>query len=119
MRPNGTDPAGTAGDGVEEDLPAAGTGPAPAHDQYLAALLSQSVVARDGLADALRTRGPAQRLVPAARARLLAALEAYASALDARNLPIPRRLRDDLRLQRALATARDNRGRRLPGADLT
>jgi len=39
---------------------------------------------------------------PPGRAKLLACMEAYSAALTARQLPIPPRLRDDLRLHRAL-----------------
>jgi hypothetical protein len=88
-----------------------------AHDRQLAALLRQNVAARDGLTEALRAPGSGHSVVPGARARLLAALEAYVCALEARGLPTPRRLRDELRLQRALATVRDTHGRRRPGVD--
>jgi len=40
------------------------------------------------------------RLVDAPRARLLLALEAYTAALEARRLPVPYPIRDDLRIQR-------------------
>ena len=39
---------------------------------------------------------------PPGRVKLLACMEAYSAALTARQLPIPPRLRDDLRLHRAL-----------------
>ena len=39
-------------------------------------------------------------LVEGSRTRLLRALEAYAAELDARNLPVPYGIRDDLRIQR-------------------
>jgi hypothetical protein len=35
-----------------------------------------------------------------ARTRLLLALEAFTAELDARNLPVPYGIRDDLRIQR-------------------
>jgi hypothetical protein len=38
--------------------------------------------------------------VEGTRTRLLLALEAYAAALDARHLPVPYGIRDDLRIQR-------------------
>lgn len=37
-----------------------------------------------------------------ARVRLLAALEAYAAALDSRHLPLPPSIRDELRLRRGV-----------------
>lgn len=39
------------------------------------------------------------RVLPAARATVLRALEAYVAELDARQLPIPYALRDELRIQ--------------------
>ena len=45
--------------------------------------------------------------VEAAREQLVAALEAYADRLAAQGLPVPYRLRDELRLHGALVTGRD------------
>ena len=42
------------------------------------------------------------RLIDAPRARLLLALEAYTAELNARNLPVPYAIRDDLRIQRRI-----------------
>lgn len=39
-------------------------------------------------------------VVDVARARLLRALEAFTAELEARNLPVPYAIRDDLRIQR-------------------
>jgi hypothetical protein len=59
----------------------------------------------------LRRAPPAahDRLLSAHQA-LLRAMEAYADELTLRGLPLPRRLRDDLRLHRIITTMRD-RGR--------
>jgi len=50
--------------------------------------------------DRLARRGPFETLD--ARRAVLAALEAYAEALEARRLPMPHALRDELRLHRQL-----------------
>jgi hypothetical protein len=58
-------------------------------------------------------RGPvAHDRLLAARQTLLRAMEAYAEELTVRHLPIPRKLRDDLRLQHSL---RRERGAAGPG----
>ena len=44
-----------------------------------------------------------------ARARLLAALEAYAAALDSRHLPLPPSIRDELRLRRGVRGDQNHR----------
>lgn len=80
-------------------------------DVSLSVLLDELMSARAALADELSRprKGPAVH----GRTRLLACLEAYSAALTARRLPIPPRLRDDLRLQRAFFPAgrSDSRGR--------
>ena len=58
-------------------------------------LAAKAAVARSGA-----QTGSRQQAVE--RARLLACMEAYSAALTIRRLPIPPRLRDDLRLHRAL-----------------
>jgi hypothetical protein len=67
----------------------------------LPGLLNAVEFARDRLAD---RRADARPTVEqnAARAELLDALERYAAALDAAHRPLPYRLRDELRLRRAL-----------------
>lgn len=55
--------------------------------------------AREQVAASRATTAVRGQLVPA-RQSLLRALEAYAAALTARRLPIPPRLRDELRLLR-------------------
>lgn len=52
----------------------------------------------------------------AARQSLLTALESYVAGLSANGLPIPWRLRDDLRLQRGLGRRCDSSLRRRPEA---
>jgi len=64
----------------------------------LALLQSDLRDARAALAAALAH--PVAPVVDAGRKRLLASLEAYSGALTARRLPIPPRLRDELRLHR-------------------
>lgn len=68
-------------------------------DVSLSVLLAELHSARAALAQELsqpRNGPPVER-----RVTLLACLEAYTAALTARRLPIPPRVRDDLRLQRA------------------
>jgi hypothetical protein len=56
-----------------------------------------------------RLRGvPASAALHAAHESLLEAMERYAAALSVRHLPLPARLRDELRLQRRIGR---NRGR--------
>ena len=81
------------------------TGPARPrpNDVDLPSLLVDLLTAKDAVAhDA--TPGRNHQPSPG-RARLLACMEAYSAALTARRLPIPPRLRDDLRLHRALYSA--------------
>ena len=47
-----------------------------------------------------------------ARQRLLTALESYAAELAARGLPLPWKLRDELRLQHGIGMQRDSYGSR-------
>lgn len=78
------------------------TGPArqPPNGVDLPSLLVDLLTAKDVVAHDL-TPGRNHQPSPA-RANLLACMEAYSAALIARQLPIPPRLRDDLRLHRAL-----------------
>lgn len=71
----------------------------PAAANALAALLGDVVRARALLAQ--QRRMPQSKLEPGgmARAEMLSALEAYTAALDARRLPVPYALRDELRIQ--------------------
>jgi hypothetical protein len=66
----------------------------------LPSLLVDLLTAKDAVAHDL-TQGRNHQ-PPPGRAKLLACMEAYSAALTARQLPIPPRLRDDLRLHRAL-----------------
>ena len=72
----------------------------PPNDVDLPSLLVDLLTAKDVVAHDL-TPGRNHQPSPA-RAKLLACMEAYSAALTARQLPIPPRLRDDLRLHRAL-----------------
>jgi len=70
------------------------------NDVDLPSLLVDLLTAKDAVAHDLtpgRNHQP-----PPGRAKVLACMEAYTAALTARRLPIPPRLRDDLRLHRAL-----------------
>ena len=91
------------------------TGPAlqRPNDVDLPSLLADLLTAKDAVA---RDPTPGRNHRPApGRARLLACMEAYSAALTARQLPIPPRLRDDLRLHRALyAPDADETARPLP-----
>lgn len=64
------------------------------------------VQARFGMQAELRIRPIDPQRQSAVRARLLTALEEYAAALAVRGLSAPPRLRDELALQRNLATGR-------------
>jgi hypothetical protein len=66
----------------------------------LPSLLVDLLAAKDVVAHDL-TPGRNHEPSPA-RGKLLACMEAYVAALTARRLPIPPRLRDDLRLHRSL-----------------
>ena len=84
------------------------TGPARQrpNDVDLPSLLVDLLTAKDAVAhDPTPGRN---HQPPPCRAKLLACMEAYSAALTARQLPIPPRLRDDLRLHRALYSADGN-----------
>jgi hypothetical protein len=71
----------------------------PSTVDALSVLLNDVVRARATLAQ--QRRMPQNKLEPSgmARAAMLSALEAYTAALDARRLPVPYALRDELRIQ--------------------
>ncbi len=70
------------------------------NDVDLPSLLLDLIEARAAVA---RGSTPARNRRPTPdQARLLACMEAYSAALAARQLPIPPRLRDELRLHRSL-----------------
>lgn len=73
-------------------------------DAGLDRLLGALVAARSDMRAELASRPPDGRRQEIARERLLESLEAYASALAARGLSAPPNLRDELALQRNLAT---------------
>ena len=74
-----------------------------ATDEMLALLMGELQKARaDWAAERGEARHGGSPAESPARARLLAALEAYAAALDSRHLPLPPSIRDELRLRRGV-----------------
>jgi len=69
---------------------------------HLMGLFQEVISARAAMTVARRAPLGRSRLVDAPRARLLLALEAYSAELNARNLPVPYGIRDDLRIQRRI-----------------
>jgi len=69
---------------------------------HLMTLFQEVLSARAALTVARRAPLGRSRLVDAPRTRLLLALEAYTAELNARNLPVPYGIRDDLRIQRRI-----------------
>jgi hypothetical protein len=95
------DPAPASTPDDDHGAPAV-TGPARQrpNDVDLPSLLVDLLTAKEAVA---RDPTPGRNhQPPPGRAKLLACMEAYSAALIARQLPIPPRLRDDLRLHRAL-----------------
>ena len=73
----------------------------------LALLAEEMRVARERVRE-LRCGPPVVRdRLLAARQSLLVAMESYVAELTARRLPVPPKLRDDLRLQRDIGRPRD------------
>ena len=66
----------------------------------LLALFQEVTSARAAMVVARRAPLGTPGLVEGTRIRLLRALEAYAAELEARHLPVPYGIRDDLRIQR-------------------
>lgn len=66
----------------------------------LIALFHEVDSARAAMILARRAPLGTSSVVDVARARLLRALEAFTAELEARNLPVPYVIRDDLRIQR-------------------
>ena len=66
----------------------------------LAALFQEVVSTRAAMTVARRAPLGTSSVVDVTRTRLLVALEAYAAELNARHLPVPYGIRDDLRIQR-------------------
>lgn len=75
----------------------------PGLDALLAALNDE----RAAMKQALGTHPPDGKQQMDVRRGLLASLEAYAGGLSTRGLPVPPRLRDELSLQRQLASCPD------------
>jgi hypothetical protein len=73
----------------------------PPGRRSLAVLLSELQDARDEV-DRLRQPPIVREQLSAARQSLLMAMESYAAELTARGLPIPWKMRDELRLQRSV-----------------
>lgn len=71
----------------------------PSH-RPLDVLWEELVSARAAVAEARQGPQGASSMTGPARHHLISALEAYTAELVAQNLPIPYKLRDDLRLQR-------------------
>jgi hypothetical protein len=69
---------------------------------HLMGLFQEVITARAAMTVARRAPLGRSRLIDAPRARLLLALEAYTAELNARNLPVPYAIRDDLRIQRRI-----------------
>lgn len=69
---------------------------------HLMGLFQEVTSARAAMTIARRAPLGRSRLVDAPRTRLLLALEAYTAELNARNLPVPYGIRDDLRIQRRI-----------------
>jgi len=75
--------------------------PAPIRPPTLAELARELRAAREEVR-ARRVAPVVQTSLLSARQRLLRAMVVYADELTARRLPVPRQLRDDLRLQRGM-----------------
>lgn len=73
----------------------------PPGRRSLAVLLEEVQRARDEV-DRLRRPPIVREQLSAARLSLLRAMESYAAELTARGLPIPWKMRDELRLQRGV-----------------
>jgi len=72
----------------------------PSPHRPLDVLWEELVSARAAVVEARQGPQGSASMTETARHHLMAALEAYTTELQAQNLPIPYRLRDDLRLQR-------------------
>lgn len=82
--------------------------PPPGH-RSLAVLVAELQSARDEV-ERLRRPPIAHDQLLAARQSLLLAMDSYAAELTARGLPIPWKLRDELRLQHSVRRQRDSSG---------
>jgi len=74
----------------------------PSGFERLLELFQEVNDARAAITIARRAPLGRSRLVDAPRTRLLNALEAYTAELQARHLPVPYSIRDDLRIQRRI-----------------
>jgi hypothetical protein len=84
------------------------TSPQPVRqaDAGLGHILEALVCERAAMTQALGARPSDAKQQADGRRKLLKALEAYVDALGRRHLPVPPRLRDELSLQRQLASRR-------------
>ena len=73
----------------------------------LSSMVEAVRLARDEVSQLRRGQVGQDRLL-AARRSLLGAMESYAAELTARGLPIPRQMRDDIRLQQNIRRHRDS-----------
>lgn len=81
-------------------MPATPAPDSPLGSDPLSALFQEVVNARAAMTVARRAPLGTSSVVDVARKRLLLALEAFTAELDARHLPVPYGIRDDLRIQR-------------------
>ncbi len=88
-------------DPITASEPASALEPSIGYD-HLLSLFHEVTNARAAMTVARRAPLGRSRLVDAPRARLLLALEAYTAELNARHLPVPYGIRDDLRIQRRI-----------------
>lgn len=79
-------------------------------------LFSRVLRARAALTADLNLPAPQPHLTRTSRAHLIAALESYAAALSASRLPVPHSIRDELRLQRSVASLRGPGSQRHSGS---
>ncbi|MDQ6873885.1 MAG: hypothetical protein M3042_02310, partial [Actinomycetota bacterium] len=78
-------------------------------------LFGRVLRARAALTTDLNLPAPQPHLTRTSRAHLIAALEDYAAALSASRLPVPHSIRDELRLQRSVASLRGPGSQRRSG----
>lgn len=97
------------------DIVSATPAPTPTAPSTLAELAGEIRTAREDV-DARRLAPVDWPRLLAARQALLGAMEVYARELTARGLPVPRQLRDDLRLQRGIGHPQATGWRRHDGA---
>ena len=85
---------------TEPPMPPSSAANASVGSDPLLVLFQEVTSARAAMVVARRAPLGTPGLIEGTRTRLLRALEAYTAELDARNLPVPYGIRDDLRIQR-------------------